>query len=286
MNILNQILEYKKEEVAKLKKKFTLNSFRDMEFFHDKSLSLSDSIRKNGRQTSKSLLVPTERSSGEPDSPSKLSIIGEIKKASPSKGIIKNDFNHLKIADIYFEGGIDAVSILTDKNFFKGDIKFLNDISRIKQSPLLRKDFIIDEYQVFESKANGADIILLICEALSKSQIQELSLAAKEIGLDILLELHSEKQLDKINFEINNIVGVNNRNLEDFSVNLQTTIKLAERLPDRVLLVSESGITKKEDVDFIKKSRTNAILVGEHLMSSGNIKDALKQLKEWCSNES
>ena len=264
MNILNQILEYKKEEVSKLKKKFTLNSFRDMELFHDKSLSLSDSIRKNND----------------------LSIIGEIKKASPSKGIMKNDFDHLKIAEIYFEGGIDAVSILTDKNFFHGDIKFLNDISRIKQSPLLRKDFIIDEYQVFESKANGADLILLICEALSKSQIQELSFAAKEIGLDVLLELHSEKQLDKINFEINNIIGVNNRNLEDFSVNLETTAKLAERIPDEILLVSESGISKKEDIIYLKKTKTNAILIGEHLMSSGNIKDELKRLKEWCTNES
>jgi indole-3-glycerol phosphate synthase len=264
MNILNQILEHKKEEISKLKKKFTLGSFRDMEFFYNKSLSLSDSIKRNDG----------------------LSIIAEIKKASPSKGIIRNDFNHLKIADIYFEEEVNAISILTDKNFFQGDIQFLNDISGIKQAPLLRKDFIIDEFQVFESKANGADVILLICEALSKNQIQELSLAAKEIGLDVLLELHSEEQLNKIDFEINNIIGVNNRNLEDFSVNLQTTSKLAEKMPDTVLLVAESGIKKKEDIKYLKKTRTNAILVGEHLMSSGNIRDALRQLKEWCSNES
>jgi indole-3-glycerol phosphate synthase len=264
MNILNQILEHKKEEISKLRKKFTLNSFRGMEFFHNKSLSFSDSLKRNGD----------------------LSIIAEIKKASPSKGIIRNDFNHLRIADIYFKEEVNAVSILTDQNFFRGDIQFLNDIAGVKQSPLLRKDFIIDEYQVFESKANGADAILLICEALSKGQIKEFSHAATEIGMDVLLELHSEEQLDKIDFEINNIIGVNNRNLEDFSVSLETTSKLGERLPNAVFLVAESGIKKKEDITYLKKTRTNAILVGEHLMSSGNIRDALKHLKEWCSNES
>ncbi len=153
MNILDEIIAVKKREISELKKKYSLNSFREMEFYSSKSLRFSNRIKRNDH----------------------LSIIAEIKKASPSKGIIREDFNHRKIANIYFEEGVDAVSVLTDKNFFKGKITFLSDIAKEKQAPLLRKDFIIDEYQVFESKANGADMILLICEALSKNQINELT---------------------------------------------------------------------------------------------------------------
>jgi indole-3-glycerol phosphate synthase len=260
MNILNEIAEYKKEEVLKIKRRYSLNSFMDMQFFESKSLSLSEAMIKNKN----------------------ISIIAEIKKASPSKGIIKKDFNHLKIAELYFNEEVQAVSVLTDKNYFQGDLNFLKEIACIKQAPLLRKDFIIDEYQVFESKANGADVILLISEILSGSQIEELSSAAAEIGLEVLLELHSENQLSKINSSLNRIIGINNRNLEDFTVNLDTTLMLSEKLPGQVLIVSESGIGKKEDLDLLKKYRVNAVLVGEHLMVSENIKESLKQLKEWC----
>ncbi len=259
MNILEEIIEYKKEEVKKLKQKYSLNSYKEMEFFEKSTLKLKNFISKDF-----------------------LGIIAEIKKASPSKGIIRKDFSHLKIAEIYFEEEVSAVSILTDEYFFKGSIELLKDIARIKQSPLLRKDFITDEYQVYEAKAFGADIILLISEVLSGSQIEELTCAAKEIGLEVLLELHSEKQLEKINFGLNNIIGINNRNLEDFSVNLETTKIIAEKLPDKILIISESGINKKEDIDFLKTTKTKAILVGEHLMASKDIKENLKQLKEWC----
>ena len=264
MNILDEILEVKKSEVKELRSNYTFNSFRDMEFFNVKSLSFYDKSKLNGN----------------------ISIIAEIKKASPSKGIIRKDFNHLKIAEFYFQESVDAVSVLTDKKFFQGDISFLNDIAKIKQTPLLRKDFIIDEYQVFESKANGADFILLICEALSKNQIRDLTQSALETGLEVLLELHSEEQLSKIDFQLNKIIGVNNRNLEDFSVNLSTTEKIARHLPDDVIIVSESGISKKEDIDFIHSAKAKAILVGEHLMKAEDIKSKLKELKQWCSNES
>ena len=215
-----------------------------------------------------------------------LGIIAEIKKASPSKGIIRNDFNHLKIAETYFNENISAVSILTDADYFQGNINYLKDIAAIKQCPLLRKDFIIDEHQVYESKGAGADIILLISEVLSKQQIQELTCAAKELGMDVLLELHSKEQLSKIDFKLNSIIGINNRNLEDFSVNLETTKQIASEIPDAVLVVSESGISKKDDIDFLKSTKTKAVLVGEHLMASKDIKGYLKQLKEWCSFES
>ena len=263
MNILEEIILHKKEEVKKLKKKFSLHSFEEMEYYEKSTLKLKDFINPNS-----------------------LGIIAEIKKASPSKGIIRNDFDHLKIAEIYFGENVSAVSILTDENYFQGNINYLKNIAAIKQNPLLRKDFMIDEIQVYESKASGADIILLISEVLSKQQIQELTCAAKELGLDVLLELHSKEQLSKIDFKLNSIVGINNRNLEDFSVNLETTKQISSEIPEDIIVVSESGISKKEDIDFLKGTNTKAILVGEHLMASKDIKAALNQLKEWCSFES
>ena len=264
MNILLEILDTKKEEVARLKKRLSKQSFLDSEFFNKKPLSFYNQINGNG----------------------KIAIIAEIKKASPSKGLIKEDFNHLDIARAYFSHSVNAVSVLTDQNYFKGEISFLYEIAGIKQAPLLRKDFIIDEIQIYEAKANGADMILLICEALSNNQIKEFTNLASEIGLEVLLELHNEKQLDKIDFDLNRIIGVNNRNLEDFSVNLSTTQNISRHIPNNVVLVSESGISKKEDIDYLRSAGTDAILVGEHLMRSSDIDLSLDELKKWCSNES
>lgn len=260
MTILDEIIEVKKDEVKKLRKDYKLSFFEDSEFFAAECLSFYKAISK----------------------PGSINIIAEVKKASPSKGIIREDFHHLKTAEIYMNNGADAISVLTDRNFFKGNISFLKDIAKIKSIPLLRKEFIIDEFQIYEAKANGADAILLIAEVLSASQIKELSLCAKELDLSVLLELHSEEEINKINFKINNIIGINNRDLKTFNVDLKTTETLGEMIPKEVVLVSESGIGKKEDLDFLKETRTNAILVGEHLMKQKNIGDALKQLKEWC----
>jgi indole-3-glycerol phosphate synthase len=260
MNFLTEILNTKRDEVAKLKKLYSINSFKGMEFFNKQSLSFYNSSKTN----------------------KDISIIAEIKKASPSKGIIREDFNHIEIAKSYFSGHVNGVSILTDKNYFQGDISYLNDIAKIKQAPLLRKDFIIDAMQVYEAKANGADLILLICEALTKESIKELTENAYETGLEVLLELHSLNQLDKIDFGLNKIIGVNNRNLENFKVDLSVTKSISGYLPDDVVLVSESGLSSKEDIDFIRSARANAILVGEHLMRSDNIGAKLAELKSLC----
>ena len=264
MNFLDKILEIKKDEVSELRKNFSFNSFREMEFFEKKCLSFTKEVNNNKN----------------------ISIIAEIKKASPSKGIISNNFDHIKISKEYFSFGINAVSVLTDKKFFQGDINFLYQIAQYKETPLLRKDFIIDDFQIFEAKANGADMILLICEALSKNQIIDLSQTARECGLEVLLELHSESQLAKIDFEINNIIGINNRNLNDFIVDLNITKNLANRIPEEVILVAESGIHTKEDISFLRNSGINAILVGEFLMKDGSIQSKLEGLKSWCKNES
>ncbi len=264
MNILSKILKEKKDEISKLKRRYTLNSFTEMEFFQVPSFSFKKEVNGNNS----------------------ISIIAEVKKASPSKGIIKENFNHLEIACKYFENRVNAVSVLTDKHFFKGDIQFLIEIAEVKTAPLLRKDFIIDEFQVYESKAFGADFILLICEALSGNQIKELSHAASEIGLEVFLELHSESQLEKIDFGLNPIIGVNNRNLENFSVDIKTTYKLSKLIPDEVILVSESGISKHKDINYLKSAEIDAILIGEYLMKSSNIGENIRKLKKWCLHES
>lgn len=261
-NILQDILEVKKSEVKNLRSNFTLSSFTDSKFYETKTLSFINRINAKNNC---------------------LGIIAEVKKASPSKGIIRENFNHLKIADIYFNQDVDAVSVLTDKTFFKGDISFLRDIAEIKSAPVLRKDFIIDEYQIFEAKSCGADIILLISEALSKSQINELSSAAFEIGLEVLLELHSEDELKKINFSQNKLIGINNRNLKTFKTDLGITETLSAKVPDDIIIVSESGISSKDDIAFLRgNTPSKAVLVGEHLMKAEKIEDELKKLKEWC----
>jgi len=263
LNILTKILRQKEKEVSLLRKKFSFNDFEDSPFFSNIGWSLINSI----------------------SSDINLSIIAEIKKASPSKGLIRENFNHLEIAEKYLQNEVNGISVLTDKKFFQGDIKYLNEIAGIKSRPLLRKDFIIDEFQVYEAKANGADVILLIAEALSKSRIKELSGTAFKVGLEVLLELHSESQLDKIDFGVNKLIGINNRNLENFVTDIQTTIKLKNLLPENIIVVSESGITSKDDIEKLKDAGVNAILVGELLMRN-DIDIKFAELKSWCKIES
>ena len=264
MNFLETILAEKKQEVEKLKQKYSISSFSDFEFYSQSSLSFSCALRKENA----------------------IAVIAEIKKASPSKGILKENFNHLEIAKTYFENKVDAISVLTDEIFFQGNINYLKKIAQIKTIPLLRKDFIIDEMQIHQAKAFGADAILLICEALDKSAITELTLCAKEIGMDVLLELHSEKQLEKIGQNINKIIGVNNRNLETFEVNLTTSINLRQSFNEDIFFVSESGITTQKDIFELKQINTNAVLVGEHFMRQENIGSAIQEFKSWCRYES
>ncbi|MBK7104667.1 MAG: indole-3-glycerol phosphate synthase TrpC [Ignavibacteriae bacterium] len=263
MTILDEIISVKKDEVKFLRQNITLSRFKDYEFFENKNISLFKSLNKKER----------------------ISVIAEIKKASPSRGIIRKDFNHLKIAEAYMNCEVDGISILTDKNYFKGNISFLNDIAKYKNIPLLRKDFIIDEYQVYEAKANGADAILLIAEALSKNQIAELTKAAYEINLEVLLELHSEEEIEKIDFSLNKIIGINNRDLKTFKVDLETTKYISEIIPKENLIISESGISTKESIDFVKSTKAKAVLVGEHFMKSDNIEDALKKFRDNCYYE-
>ncbi len=263
MSFLDKILAVKQEEINELHSKSTSGDFRSDILFSGTTLSLMDSIKQ---------------SEG-------IAIIAEIKKASPSKGLLRPDFDHLAIAQTYFENEVNGVSILTDLRFFQGDIRFLREIAEFKTKPLLRKDFILDEYQIFEAKANGADAILLISEALTKESILSLTRTAHSIGLEVLLELHSEDQIEKIDLSVNKLIGVNNRNLSTFVTDIQTTIDLRKQLPNDVLLVSESGIGDDESLDRIKDAGCDAILVGEYLMKGDNIAERLVRLKNRCRSE-
>ncbi|MCX6149454.1 MAG: indole-3-glycerol phosphate synthase TrpC [Ignavibacteriales bacterium] len=264
MNILDKIVDSKKQEVKKLRKEFSIEDFEKSPLFNKLSYSLMNHI----------------------SSDKNISIIAEIKKASPSKGILKEDFNHLEIARAYFSQNVNGISVLTDEKYFQGNILYLKDIAEIKNKPLLRKDFIFDELQVYEAKANGADAILLIAEVLSATQIKELTLTAQQVGLEVLLELHSENQISKIDFGLNKLIGINNRNLESFITDIQTTVNISKLIPDDVLLVSESGIKSKSDVNILKTAEIDAVLVGKYFMKAKDIEESINEFKSWCTIES
>lgn len=196
-----------------------------------------------------------------------ISIIAEIKKASPSKGIIKEDFDPVKIAKVYEEINIDAVSVLTEEQFFKGKDEYIAKVKQVNSKPILRKDFIIDEYQVFQAKAIGADAILLIASILG-SDIKRFYSFAKEIGLHCLTEVHNEKELDGALCAGCDIIGINNRNLRDFTVDLKTTEKLIRYIPKNTIVVSESGIKTSEDIRQLRALGVNAVLIGETFMNN------------------
>ena len=199
----------------------------------------------------------------------KLALIAEIKKASPSAGVIVSSFNPVAIANNYERAGADAISVLTDEQFFQGALSHLGEVRGAVSLPILRKDFILDEIQIAESVAAGADAILLIVAALEQKQLVDLMQVARNYRLDALVEVHTDEELAHAIEAGANIIGINNRNLDTFDVDLSVTEKLSEDVPDDVALVSESGIKSADDVARIKPCGVDAILVGEALMRGG-----------------
>jgi indole-3-glycerol phosphate synthase len=195
-----------------------------------------------------------------------LSVIAEVKKASPSKGSIREDIEPGPVARAYEEAGAAAVSVLTEPHYFSGSLEFLGAAREATSAPLLRKDFIVDPYQVIEARAAGADAILLIASVLDRDQLAELLVAASELTLDCLVETYWERDLDRIDFDQVQILGVNNRNLEDFTVDLGRCRSMFERIPPGVLRVAESGIGSAGDLVRIRDAGADAALVGESLM--------------------
>ena len=209
-----------------------------------------------------------------------LAVIAEIKKASPSAGVIRKNFNPLEIAKSYVRAGASAISMLTDEKFFQGSLSFIKEVRPFVPIPILRKDFIIDPYQVFEARVNGADALLLIVAALEKSQLSDLLHQTRELGMNALVETHTAEEMEIAVESGARIVGINNRSLESFEIDLSTTERLAPMVPDGTLLVGESGLRSQEDIRRMINANVDAVLVGTHFMSDPDPGDALYHFKK------
>lgn len=196
----------------------------------------------------------------------RTAVIAEVKKGSPSKGIIRKDFDPVAIADSYHHGGAACLSVLTDERFFLGHLQYLQSIRKAVTLPLLRKDFMLDPYQIFEARAAGADAILLIAAILDLKRLRELADAAAEIGLDVLLEVHDEDELSLALQTSVTLIGINNRNLNTFVTDIGTTERLIPSIPSDRLVVSESGINSRNDILRLETAGASAFLIGESLM--------------------
>jgi indole-3-glycerol phosphate synthase len=212
--------------------------------------------------------------------PDRLGLIAEIKKASPSKGVIAPEFDHRKIAELYRDSPADCLSVLTEPQFFQGELQYLREAKKISGKPCLRKDFIVDEYQVAQARLFGADCILLIVAALKDWEIRQLKAAAKRLGMEALVEIHDETEAKRAIANGCNFIGINNRNLQTFEVNLATTEKLRPLLPNDAVVVGESGVFTNADAKRLRAAGCDAILVGESLMRSENPATAMRQLLE------
>jgi len=256
MTILEEIYKHKLSEVAENKRRVSLET-------------LKEQCKKRQRTR---LFGAALKSSAN------IRIIAEIKKASPSLGIIREDFNPVEIARIYEAGGAAAISVLTEEKFFQGSLSYLTDVKKSVNLPILRKDFIIDTYQIYEARSAGADAILLIAALLSKEEIQHYLELAGELGMDCLVEVHSETELKKVLQTNAHIIGINNRDLATFNTDLGTTLRLRPIIPAGKIVVSESGIKSRANVEKLMKGGVDAILVGETLMKSDDISTKLREL--------
>ncbi|MBW2163860.1 MAG: indole-3-glycerol phosphate synthase TrpC [Deltaproteobacteria bacterium] len=232
-------------------------------------------------------LIPPEREVSSPRGFRKalvsdpgVSIIAEVKKASPSKGLLCPNFDPVSIAEDYQAGGARAVSVLTDEKFFQGKLEFLPQIRKEIDLPLLRKDFIIDHFQVEEARLWGADAVLLIVAALDDSMLSELMAHTRENGIDPLVEVHNEHEMERALAANADLIGVNNRNLEDFSVSIETTFRIKKALPSEIPLVSESGISTPDDIKRLLDAGITAALIGEALVKAEDRITSLAALVE------
>ena len=210
--------------------------------------------------------------------PTPVSLIAEVKKASPSKGVIRAEFDAVAIAKTYSENGASCISVLTDEHFFQGRLEYLRAIRAAVDIPLLRKDFILDEYQIIEARAAGADAVLLIAECLEPLQLLDLHQVICELGMTPLVELYDERNLAAVLACQPQLVGINNRDLNTFNVDLHHTLRIKRQLPPQVMVVSESGIETAEDVRLLREHRIDAMLVGESLMRADDIGAAVRNL--------
>jgi len=250
MNLLNKIVDKKKKRLNSLKTKVPLREIRS---------------RASDVEWPRNFRNALMRDSGP------IRLVAEIKKASPLKGVLRQDFNPVTIASIYERKNVDAISVITEEDYFQGKLEYLHDVKKITDRPLLRKDFIFDEYQIYESKEKGADAILLIASMLDENQSVEFLHLAKEIGLSAVFEVHDFKELEMVLHINAEVIGINNRDLKTLSINLNTTLKLKKEIPFDKIVVSESGIKTREDVRRLENAGIDSILVGTAFMEAEDI---------------
>jgi Indole-3-glycerol phosphate synthase len=207
-----------------------------------------------------------------------VGLIAEIKKASPSKGLIRADFHPVELARAYAAAGADCLSVLTDEPFFQGANAYLQDVRSAVDLPILRKDFTLDPIQVYEARAIGADAILLIAAILDDWRMRELYRLAKDLGMDVLIEVHDEEELERALALQPTLIGINNRNLKTFVTDLAVTERLIGRMPKEAAVVSESGISKPEDISLLRSMGVQVVLVGEHFMRQPDVEAAVHRL--------
>lgn len=256
--ILNRILAHKREEVVAAKAAVPLNELRGRCRDLEPTRGFESTLRRYADAGT--------------------AIIAEVKKGSPSKGIIREDFDPEAIAVCYERAGAACLSVLTDRDFFYGDLAYLQGIRRRVQLPLLRKDFLVDPYQVYEARFAGADAVLLIAAALELPRLQDMAGLAAELDLDVLLEVHDETELEMALQTPVSLIGVNNRNLQTFVTDLATTERLLPQIPAERLVVAESGIYSREDIRRLLGAGAGAFLIGESLMRETNIEAKLSEL--------
>lgn len=255
-DILNNIIEQKKLDLTIKKRNTSIEKLK-------KKVSQNPVLRDFGFSVSKK---------------DHVNIIGEIKKASPSAGLISHNFNPALLAKQYTEAGVSAISVLTEEKYFKGNLSDLMVVRKHSFLPVLRKDFIIDQYQLFESLVSGADAVLLIAALLEKQELTEMINTADSLGLDCLVEVHSEEDLKKVLATPARIIGINNRNLRDFKVDMETAVRLYPKIPADKIVIIESGIKTSGDAKRYYDMGVNSFLVGESLMRSSNVKMFIKEL--------
>ncbi|HSA62467.1 MAG TPA: indole-3-glycerol phosphate synthase TrpC [Nitrospiraceae bacterium] len=263
--ILDQILEHKKAELRRKQSRSYL-------------ANLKAAIRDVAPPLGFAVTLEATRTAGSP------ALIAEVKKASPSLGLLRTEFSekfdHLAIARTYVEHGASALSVLTDKDFFQGDLHYLSDIKNALPVPALNKEFMVGEVQFYEARAHGADAVLLIVAALERRQLMDFSALATELGMDTLFETHHERELDTVLEWLPGarMIGINNRDLKTFTTDLNVTFRLAKRIPADKLIVSESGIHKRDDVVRLLEAGIHAMLIGESLIRAEHTGEKVREL--------
>ncbi|MBI4196646.1 MAG: indole-3-glycerol phosphate synthase TrpC [Deltaproteobacteria bacterium] len=264
---LDKILRYKREEMEAIKRKRSLKDVR-----------LQAEDQERAREFADSLTHPSGPPSPARGEGNKARIIAEIKKASPSAGLLRPEYDPIGIAQMYEENGASAISILTDRHFFQGDLSDLTKVRQVVRLPVLRKDFIFDEYQIYEARGAGADAVLLIVRLLEGSQLEDYLALAHGLGMAALVEVHDENDLNRAVSSGAGLIGVNNRDLDSLKTDVAVTERLAPKAPKESLLVSESGISTRKEVERLQKVGVNCFLIGESLLREKEPGQALKGL--------